>query len=175
MTWLIKYTGCVSGCNEDGMRIKRGGAVTGGTEGQAERERVDHHHHHRPAWRTGCEKRKKEVWQSKRVGNSCLLVGNCRNPTGMISLSCVRDREQMELMTSQANERPKGAKKRPRRPITFFSNTGSGLTTEPLLVWDSAARSVPVERIALPAAEGSAGSQRTCHSSQLITEMKLTN
>lgn len=27
MTWLIKYTGYVSGCNEDGMRIKRGGAV----------------------------------------------------------------------------------------------------------------------------------------------------
>lgn len=27
MTRLIKYTGCVSGCNEDGMRIKRGGAV----------------------------------------------------------------------------------------------------------------------------------------------------
>lgn len=27
MTWLIKYTGYVSGCNEDGMRIKRGGAI----------------------------------------------------------------------------------------------------------------------------------------------------
>lgn len=43
MTWLIKYTGCVSGCNEDGMRIKRGGAVTGGREVEREREGGDHH------------------------------------------------------------------------------------------------------------------------------------
>lgn len=55
MTWLIKYTGCVSGCNEDGMRIKRGGAVTRGTEGG--REGRDHHR--RPVRRTVCRGKKK--------------------------------------------------------------------------------------------------------------------
>lgn len=85
----------------------------------------------------------KKVLAKLKSRKSLPFGGECRNQRGVISLSSVRVREQTEF-TASAGKR---AAKRCKEAALLTNHTGPGLTTEPLPVWDSAARSVPAERI----------------------------